>query len=47
VKIYDQGNKSAGRHTLKVDVRALPGGTYFVVLETQEKRMTEKMVVVR
>jgi hypothetical protein len=47
IRTIDQGNKPTGSHTVLVDTHELTGGTYFVVLETPEKRMSAKLVVVR
>ena len=47
VRVLDQGVKFAGKYSIQIDTRALAGGTYFVVLEMPEKRIAEKMVVVR
>jgi len=47
VMLIDLGNKSAGSHGALIDTHELAGGTYFVVLETPGKRISEKLVVVR
>jgi len=47
IRTIEQGNKPAGSHRVQVDTRALAGGTYFVVLETPGKRISEKIVVLK
>jgi len=47
VRIIEQCEKPAGGHRVLIDTHELAGGTYFVVLEIPNNRMSAKLVVVR
>jgi hypothetical protein len=44
--IYD-GSQDAGHYTENVDAGQLANGTYFVVLETANEKITSSLVIIR
>ena len=44
---FDDGSKAAGSHSVEVDARALPAGTYFYRLSTDGREQIRRMVVAR
>jgi hypothetical protein len=42
-----EGYMSQGEHTIALDAKALPAGTYFYVLESGSVRLTRSMIVTR
>ena len=47
VLFYNEGLKSAGKHSIEVQTNQLDAGTYFYSLITNNGRLTKKMVVVK
>ena len=47
VYAIDAGKRPPGNHQIRIDAHGLPGGTYYVRLETATSRITGSLLVAR
>ena len=43
----NQGNMAQGRHDIFIETYQIPSGVYFIILETNNYRAQDKLIVIR